>query len=71
MTADSTVNVSEMKVKFEEECANHHCADIYKKVEKCDESVKGKEGKNCLFHHAKFWECVDHCASPKVFALLK
>lgn len=62
-------------LQYEEECAHHHCADIYKKVEKCDESVKGKEGKNCLFHHAKFWECVDHCVcffdssfSPSLFS---
>lgn len=61
-----------MKLKFEEECAKQQaCVDIMKKVQVCEESVKGKEGKNCLFHHARYWECVDHCSAPKVFALLK
>uniref|UniRef100_UPI002FE4FB3E UQCRH n=1 Tax=Euglena gracilis TaxID=3039 RepID=UPI002FE4FB3E len=69
--AAEQVSVSELKLKFEEECAHHHCHDIVKKVEVCEESIKGKEGKNCLFQHARLWECVDHCASPKVFALLK
>eukprot|EP00670_Eutreptiella_braarudii_P007064 CAMPEP_0174282926 /NCGR_PEP_ID=MMETSP0809-20121228/3507_1 /TAXON_ID=73025 ORGANISM="Eutreptiella gymnastica-like, Strain CCMP1594" /NCGR_SAMPLE_ID=MMETSP0809 /ASSEMBLY_ACC=CAM_ASM_000658 /LENGTH=70 /DNA_ID=CAMNT_0015377461 /DNA_START=31 /DNA_END=243 /DNA_ORIENTATION=- len=66
------VDVSAMKLKYEEECGKlPKCMEIKKKVDVCEEHVKGKEGKNCLYHHARYWECVDHCAAPKVFALLK
>ena len=48
--------------KYEEECGKlPKCMEIKKKVDVCEEHVKGKEGKNCLYHHARYWECVDHC----------
>ena len=57
-------------LQFEEECAKHQqCVEIMKKVDICEESVKGKEGKNCLFHHARYWECIDHCVCCRVSVL--
>eukprot|EP00285_Hemiselmis_virescens_P008918 CAMPEP_0173392570 /NCGR_PEP_ID=MMETSP1356-20130122/20160_1 /TAXON_ID=77927 ORGANISM="Hemiselmis virescens, Strain PCC157" /NCGR_SAMPLE_ID=MMETSP1356 /ASSEMBLY_ACC=CAM_ASM_000847 /LENGTH=76 /DNA_ID=CAMNT_0014350397 /DNA_START=19 /DNA_END=249 /DNA_ORIENTATION=- len=64
---------------IEKEC-RHHCPKYLKELEECTARVEAlhasaKPGEeiaaHCTGQYQDFWHCIDHCAAPKLFAVLK
>ncbi|KAJ3218251.1 hypothetical protein HK099_005124 [Clydaea vesicula] len=60
---------------IQEDCKNsHHCHSIKDKFEECNIRVTNADGsteETCVEEFFDLMECVDHCASDKIFATLK
>ncbi|TPX45003.1 hypothetical protein SeMB42_g04139 [Synchytrium endobioticum] len=61
------------KPGIEKECEEHHCPSLKGKFESCQARVSETEGteESCVEEFFDLMECVQHCAAPKVFAILK
>jgi ubiquinol-cytochrome c reductase subunit 6 len=53
------------------ECAKSACAHEVKLVEECAKRIEGHPGKDCAAWYFDAKTCIDHCAGPKLFKLLK
>jgi ubiquinol-cytochrome c reductase subunit 6 len=59
------------KPRIEKEC-HKPCERQWAEYEKCKVRIAGnKDGLNCEPWTFDYWKCVDKCAAPKIFALLK
>ena len=65
-------DVQDQKPVIEESCKVQHCAVKQKLYQDCVQRVRGNgEGGNCVGFYLELWHCIDHCAAPQYFKVLK
>ena len=60
-------------VALKEACGEEHCSKYKARLDECNDRVasKSKTAETCFEEILDFYHCVDHCASPQIFKLLK
>lgn len=57
--------------KVAEESCREPCTKPFTIYQECAKRIEGKEGQHCTGFAMDYWKCVDACATPKYFHLLK
>lgn len=66
--------VIDPKPALEKQCAaTSACQAMWAKYAACTKRIEGDTSgaKHCSPQYFQFWHCVDKCAAPKLFKLLK
>eukprot|EP00891_Asterochloris_glomerata_P009378 jgi/Astpho2/9378/e_gw1.00145.152.1_t len=58
------------KIGIEEAC-KPQCIKPLLAYQACCKRIKGKEGAHCTGQFFDYWGCVDKCAAPRLFSVLK
>ena len=55
------------------DCERHHCVKYREKLDECNARVssRSKTEESCHEEVIDLFHCVDHCAGPKLFKVLK
>lgn len=58
---------------LKDECRDHHCKNLYAKLEECNTRVNSKQetSETCAEEIFDLFGCIDHCVAPKLFSKLK
>ncbi|EXX74081.1 Non-heme 11 kDa protein of cytochrome bc1 complex [Rhizophagus irregularis] len=72
-TEETPEEPEDPKPKIVEECGETSaCKPLKHHLEECTRRVEESgTGENCAEEFLHFMHCVDHCAAPKIFAVLK
>ena len=58
------------KPEIEESC-KPHCIKELLAYQACAKRIAGKKDAHCTGQYFDYWKCIDHCAAPRLFAVLK
>ena len=69
-STSTMADAEDQKPRIEEECRKH-CPVKQKLYDDCVKRVREKGDGNCVGYYLELWHCIDHCAAPQYFKLLK
>lgn len=58
------------KEEIENSCKTH-CIKPLLAYQACAKRIEGKKDAHCVGQYFDYWHCIDHCAAPRIFAVLK
>ena len=66
----SEEEIVDAKAEIENSC-KPHCIKQLLAYQACTKRIEGKKDAHCVGQYFDYWHCIDHCAAPRLFAVLK